>query len=495
MLKKFFGKIGKFEMTLPSILDTEQDEKSNKIKDESYIYKVLDKAIIIFTSKSDDKDLMSILKRPLSVGLIVISSFFGALGLWSVLAPIEGAVVADGQVQSLSNKKIVQHLEGGVIEEILIKDGEVVEEGQIMMRLKNISSKSQKSIYEDKLYSLKVAEARLIAERDSEDEVEFYINNESEVPNVIDNQMRLFKSRKDNIDSQINILNTKIRQSEEEKEGIKAQLLSEKKQFELVKEELSSKQELFKLGSINRPTVIALEKQLAILTGKVAEHNTVIARIEQQISSTKLEILSLQSKFQNEVVNELKDVQLSIADLEEKLLAIDDIFERSEIRAPKTGTVTNLQYHTIGGVIAPGATILEIIPSHDDLVIESKIAPKDIDAVLYAQNNRIITLDGITGNAVKVRVLALNSRKFPLLQGVMTYVSADVVTDPRNSMRQFYTTKISIPKSELEPLTRTNIKLYSGMPVAVYVVTESRTLLSYLFSPISSTFENAFRER
>ncbi|MBQ4875493.1 MAG: HlyD family type I secretion periplasmic adaptor subunit [Rickettsiaceae bacterium H1] len=484
-----------FELSLPFILGHGVKKKATKevVKKNVNSVSLLDKLTSFFSDKTkNDVNLFKLTRRPLVIGIIVILVFFGFFGLWSAFAPIEGAVVANGQVVSSSNRKIIQHLEGGVIEKILVKEGDKVIGGEILIKLKNISSKSQKRILEDKLYNLKITEARLVAERDDKEKI--VIGDDIKFSKIIDNQERLFIAHRNNLASQIAILHARIEQNIKEKEGIEGQLLSEQEQMKLVEEELTNKRKLLASGNIDRPHVIALEKQFAVLNGKIAGDNALIARIDQQISSTKLEILNLKNKFQNDVVSELKEVQSNISDIEERLLTVCDIFDRTEIRAPQSGKVTNLQYHTVGGVISPSAKIMEIIPNNDDLVIEAKILPKDIDAVLYAQDSNVITIDGITGGVAKVKVLALNTRKVGLLQGVITNLSADTIVDPKTPV-QYYRAQVKIPKSQLKSVANSTVNLYPGMPVAVFIITEPRTLLSYLLSPISSTLDRAFRER
>ena len=499
MLLKFFRKLKKIEFTLPVILghhapitiqdgDSVQDNSSSKKS-------ILDKVTNFFIIKPESSELFQITKRPLFIGIIVIILFFGVLGTWSTFAPIEGAVVANGVVVSLSDRQIIQHLEGGVIQQIMIKENDKVESGQILIRLKNVSSNSQRAILEEKLHNLKATEERLLAERDSRDHITS--NQNQNISDVNNNQRLLFNSRKNNIDSQVSILNKRIQQSKQEIKGIKAQLTAGEEQITLVKEELESKRKLLAAGNIDKPHVIALEKQRSALNGRIAEYNTNVARIEQQIGSTKLEIINIRNKFQNDVINELKDIQYSIIDIKKKLLAVDDVINRTEIRAPTSGTVTDLQYHTIGGVIPPGAKIMEIIPIDDDLVIKTKILPKDIDAVLHAQHSEEnqVAIDNVNGNRVKVRLLAFNSRTVAVLNGVMLNVSADTIIDNRNPAIQYYLAQVKIPKSELKSISKSEIHLYPGMPAAVFITTEKRTLLSYLLSPIISTMDRAFRER
>lgn len=503
MLRKIFKKIRGFELTLPKILGHSNDlskinDGKEVVKREPKAFRVLDRTIGFFTNKSNDVHLFSLTKRPILVGITVLMLFFGVFGIWAVFAPIEGSVSASGQVVSSSSKKIIQHLEGGVIDEILVKEGDRVEAGELLIKLQNLSSQSQKNILEGNLYTLRVTEARLIAERDGDEEITLPKSNDSALLQVADAQERLFISRKRNVESQISILNARIEQSKKEIEGVKAQILSGEKQIKLVEEELENKKKLLAAGHIDRPRVIALERQIAVLTGKMSEDESTMARVEQQIGSTKLEIINVQNRFQNDVLNELKEVQSKISDIAEKLFVISDVFDRTEIKALQSGTVTNLQYHTVGGVISPGAQIMEIIPLNDDLVIEAKVSPTDIDAVLYAQNREEnhITIDGISGSMAKVRLLALNSRKVGLLQGVLIHVSADTIVDNRNpAAMQYYLAQVRIPKSQLKTISNTKINLYPGMPVVVLIITEPRTLFSYLISPISSTFDRAFRER
>lgn len=476
-----------------SLTSSAAPQNNKKIKYKQN-FKILDRIAGFFVNTENDAHLFALTRLPLSIGIIVISLFFGIFASWSFFAPIKSAVVATGQVIPSLNKQIIQHLEGGVIEKILVLEGDDVQQGQLLIRLKSVSAKSQQTILNDNLYNWQIEESRLIAERDDQDQ--FYLHNANNVnpSGMIDHQRRLFALHKKNLKNKISLFDSKIKQSKKEIESTIAQLSSERTQMELVEEELANKKALSVSGSISRPVLIALEKQRAMIIARIAREEATMARINQQIDSIALEKLDVINVFQNDVITELKNVQSNISDTKEKLFTIDDILYRTEIKAPQSGVVTNLKHHTVGGVISPGAKIMEIIPSNDDLFVEVKVSPVDIDAALYARNN-MVTIDGITGSITQIRIASLNSKKTGLLKGLMTNISADSINDSQNPNAQYYLAQIKIPASQLKSNSGQPITLHPGMPVTAFIATESKTLFSYLLSPILSTFNTAFRER
>jgi HlyD family secretion protein len=503
MLKKISSilkKAIKFEISVPAIFGgasiSEQDQEQKKIRK----YKYLDKIINIFTKDKQYDDLLKLTKKPRRMGIIVMIIFFGVFGLWASFAPLDGAAIATGEIITKSNKKIIQHLEGGIIKEILVEEGDSVEKDQPLIYLNNINTSTQAEILKERLFALMITESRLMAEKDNSNMELDYDKNLEDIPEhkkikIIANQTSLFKSRMNSINNQISIMNKKIDQTQNEIAALNAQLKSAEDQLTLVKEDLDGKRDLFKRNIIGKNQINVIEREYTTLIGRVSEYKSHISRAEQRIAESELEIINLKNKFHNDIVTELKEVSHSINEYKEKLSASIDVLNRAVIKAPQSGNITGLKYNTIGGIIPPGAIIMEITPNDQDMIIEAKIMPNNIESVITSRlkPENEVEIDGIRGVKAKVRLTAFSPRKVGLLNAVMTYVSADTLTDQRSGMH-YYLAYVRIPKSEIEKVNQ-NIKLYPGMPAVVYITTESRTLLSYLLSPITSTFENSFKER
>lgn len=502
-VRNFVKKLSTLQISVPALfggskITMAEEPKHIRVND----YKFLDKVAYFFNrkpSKKHPEDLLYLTKGPRRMGLLILLIFFGIFGAWAAFAPLDGAVLATGEIVIRSDKKVVQHLEGGIIKQILVQEGATVEQGQPLIYINNINVTGQLKILKERFIYLRLTEARLMAEGDYRPEIllpdDIAANKEDpNIQKIIYNQNQLFKARMNAFNNQIDIMRKRIDQINNEISALDFQLKSAQRQLELLEKDLEDKRELLKRNIINKNQVMGLEREQASLLGKIGESRSHIARAEQKVSETELEILNIRNKFNNEIVNEIKETATLIHETKEKLAASEDIVERTIIRAPQAGKITGLKFYTIGGVIPPGATIMEITPEEQELVIEARILPTNIEAVISARLNpkNERNLDHIEGLAAKVRLTAFSPRKLGLLNAVMTYVSADVLTDNRNGMR-YYLAYIKIPPSEMKKI-KTNIKLYPGMPAVVYISTESRTLLSYLLAPITSTFDNAFKE-
>ncbi|QJC27805.1 type I secretion system membrane fusion protein PrsE [Anaplasma platys] len=498
----------KVDLSLPKLLghDSLNKQKDYESKKQS---KVLDGSLsfidrmVSYLFKLKKKHGNEALKAswgPLFIGLLVVAIFFGGFGIWATFAPLDGAVVASGEVVSSLNRQVVQHLEGGIVKKILVKEGETVTKGQPLVYLNNTAAQANLGIIKEKLLVLLATEARLLTIKNRSHFITFpeniyELSSHDAVEKVLENQRELFYSQNNSISGQIQILKQRIKQLKQELTGLGAQLESEQRQYKLISEELEAKRSLLAGGYISKPYLLNLERSHADTEGKLGHIRATIASTEQKIGENKLEIINITNSVLDRANAELKETTAAITDLKERLRASEDVLRRTVIRSPQNGIVTGLKYHTEGGVIPSGGIIMEIVPVDDDLIIDAKIPTRNIEEILSAQTveDNLITSGEYVGLKAKVRLSAFNIRKFGLVNGVVTQVSADALTDPVNGMR-YYALRVVIPKSSHSGRFK-NLKLYHGMPAEVYVVTRSRTLLEYLLTPITSTFERAFNER
>lgn len=420
------------------------------------------------------------------IGLILMILLFGVVGLWAALVPLKSGAVAMGRVISESNSKEIQHLEGGIIKEILVHDGDAVKAGQVLVRLDATTVKAKSDQVLGQYLAAKATESRLIAERDGKPSITFpaeYLKQESLNPKVkdaLETQRHLFASRRDSLTGQIGVLNEKAGQSSEEIRGLREQITAYNTQIELLNQEIATVQGLLASGNALKPRLLALQRQQADLMGRRGEAQANISRAMQGGNGSKISILNLKNDFMTKVAAELKDTQVQLSSLEEQARATSDIARRVEVTAPSAGIITNLKIHTVGGVVGAGEVMMNLIPTGDRLIVEAHVSPQDVDAVH-------------PGLLAQVRLTAFKSRYLHPVEGKVTTISADRVDD-KNTKESYYVARIEIPESELAALGK-NIKLTSGMPADVLIVTGTRTMLSYIMRPIRESFGHAFHDQ
>lgn len=424
--------------------------------------------------------------RPMiMLGLLMMGLLFGVVGLWAALVPLASGSVAPGKIVLDSNRKEIQHLEGGIIKEILVREGQSVTQGQVLVRLDNTTSQARTDLLQGQYVSSKTSESRLIAERDGKSEITFppeLVALESTYPQVresMDTQRRLFVTRRESVQGQIDVMNQKIAQSGEEINGLREQVNSANSQISLLNEEIKVVRELLAKGNALKPRLLALERQSADLLGRRGQAQAMISRANQTINEAKINILNLRNDYLNKVVEELKETQVQLSTLTEQLRSSADVSRRVDITSPITGNITALQVHTVGGVVKPGDTLMTIIPKDDKLIVEARVSPQDIDMVHV-------------GLTAQVRLTAFKSRYLRPAEGKVVTISGDRFDDQRTG-EGFFLARIEIPQSELADIG--NLKLSPGMPAEALIVTGRRTMLSYLVRPIRESFGRAFREQ
>jgi HlyD family secretion protein/epimerase transport system membrane fusion protein len=410
---------------------------------------------------------------------------FGVIGVWMSFWPLATGAVATGRVVVDSNRKEIQHLEGGIVKEILVREGQEVKKDAVLIRLDNTTAAARQGLLKGQFISSKATEARLLAERDKAETITFppdLLKDEKTDPEVaknLDAQRRLFETRKETLQGQIDVLNQKARQTEEEIGGYRQQISSANRQLDLLNQEITVVRSLLEKGNAVKPRLLALERQAADLQGQRGQAQAMVSRANQTINEAKITILNQRTEFLNDVLAELKEVQLRLSDLQEQTSASDDVVRRVEIKAPIDGKITALRANTIGGVVKPGDTIMTLIPTNEKLIIEARINPQDIDVVH----------DGLPA---RVRLSAYSARYVPPVEGSVVTVSADRFDD-QNTGQSYFIARIEIPPEEMDALE--GVKLTPGMPAEALIVTGYRTMLTYLIHPIRDSFGRAFREQ
>lgn len=444
-----------------------------------------DSALDISSPRSDRVTLGGMGLRPVFiVGLVLILLFFGGFGTWAALAPLETAAIAPGRIVVESYSKVVQHLEGGIVGKILVTEGATVQEGDPVIVLDETQPGSQLGVVSSRLHHDMAREARLIAERDKLAKIPFppdllaVASQNRDVAEILDAQRRIFLSRKESIESQTSILQQRIMQYREEIRGTEAEIVADAKQLNLIKEELSDVEFLVKKGLERRPRLLALQRQSADIEGSKARGQSAVARSKQAIAEAQLRIVDLTTQMNADVVKELREVQSEIADLTQQRRTAEDVLKRTIVRAPVSGTVVKLKFHTIGGVVAPREPLMEIVPEKDKLIVEAQVNPNDIDVVHI-------------GLPAQVRLSAYSTRLTPTLEGHVEQLSADRLQDERTGA-PYYSARVLITEGELEKLK--NVKLYPGMPAEVMIIAGQRTPLSYLMRPLVDSFQRSMRE-
>lgn len=417
-------------------------------------------------------------------GLVFITVFGGALLFWLIATSISSAVIGSGQFVVDGNVKKVQHPTGGVVSQLLVREGDQVSQGDLLIRLDETVTRANFQVVAGQLYELFGRKASLEAERDGRDTLNVPAElagrpNDTEVVRIVASERRLFEARRAARESQRAQFAKRIAQLQNEILGFRAQLDANARETQIIAEELIGVRELFakRLTSIMR--LNGLERQAVNLTGQMGQLTSQIAQTEGKIAEIELQVARIDEDLRAETQKELREVQGKIAELTERRVAADDNLKRVELRAPSSGTVHQLAVHTVGGVLAPGEAAMLIIPSKEELIVEAKVTPQDRDQLQLGQK-------------VTVRVHSSHQRTTPELNGTLTRIAADVSKEAATSA-SFYPVGVTIAKSELERLRGVNVA--AGMQADVLIEVGSRSPLSYLLRPLSDQTAKAFRDR
>ena len=418
--------------------------------------------------------------RPVRIGVIICLIVFGMFGLWSAIAPIDGAARAVGIVGVKSYKKVVQHLEGGIIKEIKIRNGDPVEVGDPIVVLDDTQSLAQLGVARTRYVALKALESRLIAERDKAKEITFsgLTSGDSDGNDEIATQTSIFESRRRTHEGSLQVLDQRIDQLKARLEGLIALQESKNSLANSYEDELGGYQTLVDQGFSDTTRLRELERHHAQYVGEASDLTANISSTEIEIGETRLQMLQQENEFHNDVVVQLGDTRTKIRDIRERISALEDVADRTVVRSPESGVVNNLKYHTVGAVIDPGSPIADIVPVSDDLIIEARVSPLDVDRVSVGQE-AIVRFSTFSFGAV------------PSINGRVISLSADSIADAQTG-DVYYLGRIEVTEQSLADLGE--LSLIPGMPAEVFITTGSRTFLQYLFKPISNALARSFRE-
>ena len=434
------------------------------------------------TSPNADIRPRTSLRPPLLAGTAVALAFFAGFGGWAATAPLAGAAVAPALVAPEGSRKTVQHLEGGIVRRILVHDGSLVAAGQPLVELDDTRARAEHAALLAEWRAATASEARLLAEQADRTEPAFpaelldAAREDPALARMLAGEVDRLSTRRASLRDQQAILADRVAQAEAEIVGLEAEIASAHTQLGLIGEEIEIVQRLLAKGLERKPRLLALLRSKTQIEGAIAANRAAIARAGQVIAEARQQSLSLESSQADDIAAELAETRKGLAGLAERIRATADQLARIVVTAPVEGTVVDVRIKTIGGVIEPGAPLLDLVPAGGELLLEARVAPVDIDEVH-------------PGLRAQVHLLAYNSRNLRRIEGEVRGVSADRLEDPA-TRQPYYLAKVAVDRAALPA----GITMTAGMPADVMIVTGERTLLQYLLRPITDTLRRGLRE-
>ncbi|MGJ7493400.1 HlyD family type I secretion periplasmic adaptor subunit [Variovorax sp. ZT4R33] len=426
-------------------------------------------------------------RRLRRVGFAVVAAIFGGIGLWAAFAPLSSAAIGTGVVSVEMYRKTVQHLEGGIVREIKVRDGQLVSAGEVLVALEDTQPKAEVEGLRGQLFALLAREARLVAQRDSHSEVVFpkelvEAPSDPRAADAMQVQLQTFRVRKQSHDGQVMLYQRQIQQLRAKASGLAAQKKSRDSLIASYESERVDFEALLKQGYAERQRVREMERNVAQTQGEQGSLVADLAATEFQVSEMQVKILQLGKELQREVATELAEVQSQLSTVREKVRALDDMVTRTVVRAPEAGMVLGMTVHTLGAVIKPGERILDIVPQNAKLVVEAQLSPQDIDQVRIDQ-------------LAEVRFPAFKQRDLPRIDGRLISVSGDRLFDDNEGRKApYYLARVEISAESLQALAKSRFELVPGMPAEVLIYTGERTFLNYLIAPLTDTVARSFRQ-
>lgn len=425
-------------------------------------------------------------RGPLVLGSVTVLLFFGAFGAWATLAPLAGGAIAEGSISPEGSRRTVQHFEGGIVAEILVRDGDLVEAGDPLLVFEDVAARSRVDMLLSQRWAHQANLARLAAEDRGHEAIAFpeeMLALRPRQPNIatlIVSQEEMLRTRRARLAAEKRMLRERIHQIDEETRGLAAQVESADRQLAIIAEEIADKSLLVERNLMPKPQLLALQRLEAEILGDRGEYEAQIARAKQQISETELQLATLDAEQAEANAKERDERLAALAEIDEELTASNDVLRRTVLPAPITGRVLDLRFKTRGGVVGAGEPVLELVPVDEELIVEAQVSPQDIDVVH-------------PGLEAKVRLLAFSNRTTPEVTGVVRSVSADIMTAEDGSAA-YYLARIEVDRGEFLKTIGEDTDVVPGMPAQVLIISEHRTLLNYLTKPITDAFNRSFRE-
>ncbi|MDI9778893.1 HlyD family type I secretion periplasmic adaptor subunit [Pseudomonas putida] len=437
------------------------------------------KAITTFEHNFDD---MPISDRGIRrIGLTIVFVTFGIFGTWAAVAPLSNAVHGSGVVTVQNYRKTVQHLEGGIVKELYARDGDLVKKGDPLIVLDESQLSSEYESTRNQLIVARYKEARLRAERDGLQAIPSVAmegTDSDRATEALVGEQQVFKARRDSLLGEISVNRERIEQMKQQIVGLNDMIRTKRGLEKSYSGEIKQLRELLAEGFVDNQRLLEQERKLDMLKTEIADHESSITKTKLQIGETDLQIVQLKKKFDSDVANELSDVQAQVFDLQEKEAALRDRLSRVVIRAPESGMVLDMKVHTIGGVVSPATPLLDIVPASSELVIEAKVATKDIDRLEL-------------GKTADIRFSAFNQATTPVIEGTLTRISADSLTEERTG-DPYYLVRVKVTEDGMKKLG--SRKLQPGMPADVLINAGDRTMLQYLLKPARNMFAESLIE-
>ncbi|AKA23988.1 hemolysin secretion protein D [Pseudomonas chlororaphis] len=415
------------------------------------------------------------------LGLGIIGLTFGLFGTWAAVAPLDGAAYAPGVVTVQAYRKTVQHLEGGIVKEVLVHDGDIVKRDDPLIVLDDAQLRFEYEMARGQLIAARATKARLVAERDGLAQIDFTTIGDGDSPRgdeARQGESQLFNARRGSRLGQVAVLQERVGQLQQQIKGLESMIGTKAQLESSYSGEIGELGELLKEGFVDKQRMLEQQRKLGMLKTEVADHRSTINRIRLQINETQLQILQVDKDFNADVAKQLAEVQTRIYDLQEKTSALEDRLGRIVIRAPEAGMVIGMTVHTVGGVVRSATPLLDIVPSVSELVIEAQVAPVDIDRI------------GI-GKRADIRFGAFKSSTTPVIEGEVTSVSADRLTNEKTGAA-YYLARVRVTEKGVRTLGER--RLLPGMPADVLIITGQRTLLQYLLQPARDVMSQSMIE-
>jgi len=416
-----------------------------------------------------------------NIGLVIVFSTVGFFGVWSITAPIDSSALAPGVITVKSHKKSIQHLDGGIVKQLFVKAGDLVKAGDVLIKLDDTQVRAQLEISKGLYITLLAQQARLVAERDKAKKITYssVLDTDSErTLKAKKIQQQIFLTRKGSYQGEISVLKQRIDQLHSKVNGLNQQQISNNSLVVSYKEEIDDLKELLSDGFADRRRLREIERSHTLKIGEIAELTATIASTQIQIGETKLQILQIDKEFQEGIAAQLGETNAKLIDSEERVVALSDKVVRTDIRAPVSGRAMGIMIHTEGGVILPGRPILDIIPQEEELIVEARVSPMDIDRVHV-------------GLLAQVRLSAFKQALTPVVEGKLITLSADRLMDEQTGM-PYFSAQIELTPESMVKLE--GFELLPGMPAEVLINTGERTVFEYLTQPVSNAFARGFIE-